>query len=73
MAEIKYRFTNNNDILSAVSYLHPGNEQFLSFLHIQPLAKHYGADIDMLKSELKILPNTIKNYELQNNTKIKTI
>jgi hypothetical protein len=73
LLKIKNRFSDNKDILSAVSYLHPGNENFLSFSHIQPLAEHYGANTDVLKSELKILPNTIKKYELQNNTEIKTM
>lgn len=73
LVEIKNRFSDNKDIISAVSYLHPGNEHFLSFTHIQPLAKHYGANTDVLKSELNILPNTIKTYELQNNTEIKTM
>lgn len=71
--EIKNRFSDNKDILSAVSYLHPGNENFLSFSHIQPIAEHYGANTNVLKSELQILPNTKKKYELQNITEIKTM
>lgn len=73
LLEIKHRFTENNNVLKAISYLHPGSEYFLSFSQIEPLAKHYSSDCEMLMSELKILPNTIKKYELANNIKINNL
>lgn len=60
LQEIKHRFSENNDVLKAISYLHPASEHFASFSRIESLAKHYGSDTEMLKSELKILPTTIK-------------
>ena len=73
LQEIKHRFSENNDVLKAISYLHPASEHFASFSRIESLAKHYGSDTEMLKSELKILPTTIKKYELSNNIKISNL
>lgn len=71
--ELEERFTNNSSILSSISYLHPQNENFLSYELLKPLALHYNLDLEMLLSELKILPTTIKKYEIQFNIKINSL
>lgn len=71
--ELDKRFTNNTNILSSISYLHPQNENFLNYEQLKPLALHYNIDLEMFLSEIKILPTTIKKYEIQNNIKIKSL
>lgn len=57
--ELDKRFTNNTNILSSISYLHPQNENFLNYEQLKPLALHYKIDLEMFLSEIKILPTTI--------------
>jgi len=71
--ELDKRFTNNSNILSSISYLHPQNEHFLNYEQLKPLTSHYIIDLEMSLSEIKILPTTIKKYEIQNNIKIKSL
>ncbi|XP_008181033.1 zinc finger MYM-type protein 1-like [Acyrthosiphon pisum] len=72
--ELEARFTDNYCVLSSISYLHPQNEQFLSYEHLKPLAVHYNLDLENLRAELKILPTTIKEYQIQNiNVKVNNL
>jgi len=72
--ELEARFTDNYCVLSSISYLHPQNEQFLSYEHLKPLAVHYNLDLENLRAELKILPTTIKKYQIQNiNVKVNNL
>ncbi|KAF0747558.1 zinc finger MYM-type protein 1-like, partial [Aphis craccivora] len=71
--ELEARFTDNYGVLSSISYLHPQNEQFLSYEHLKPLAVHYNLDLENLRSELKILPTTIKKYQIHYNVKVKNL
>ena len=72
--ELEARFTDNYCVLSSISYLHPQNEQFLSYEHLKPLAVHYNLDLEILRAELKILPTTIKKYQIQNiNVKVNNL
>lgn len=40
---------------------------------MKPLAVHYNLDQDNLKAELKILPTTIKKYQIHYNIKVKNL
>lgn len=71
--EIKNRFGNTNTIISGVGALHPNSTAFLRFEVLRPFAEFYNSDINLLQSELNILPNTIKKYEEENGMKIDTI
>jgi hypothetical protein len=52
----------------------PQNEQFLSYEHLKPLIDHYNLYLENLREELKILPTTIKKYQIQHfNVKINNL
>jgi hypothetical protein len=68
--ELEKRFSNNSSILYAIDYLHPKNTKFLSYDDLKPLAQHYKLDTELLKSELKIIPNTINMYQQENKIEI---
>lgn len=40
---------------------------------MKPLAVHYNLDLENLRSELKILPTTIKKYQIHYNVKVKNL
>jgi hypothetical protein len=71
--ELEARFIDNYDVLSSISYLHPQNSQFLNYDNLKPLAAHYNLDQDNLKAELKILPTTIKKYQIHYNIKVNNL
>lgn len=56
-----------------MSALHPNDNAFLSYDAILPLAQNYNSDLESLKSELKLLPKTIKQYQVDKNIKIEDI
>jgi hypothetical protein len=60
------------NVPSSIPYLHPQNENFLNYEQLKPLDFHYNIDLKMSLFEIKILPTTIKKYEIQNNIKIKS-
>lgn len=66
ITELRCRFEQNSTVLIAISCLNPKSKSFLCFEKIKSLALHYNVDVDILQSELKILPNTLKAYESQN-------
>ncbi|KAL4113423.1 hypothetical protein QTP88_017045 [Uroleucon formosanum] len=68
--ELENQFSINSNILYVIDYLHPKNAKFLSYDDLKPLAQHYKLDTELLKSELKIIPNTINMYQKENKIKI---
>jgi len=71
--ELDQHFCDNSEILESTTYFDPNNEDFLNVEKLKPLATHYGIDLDLFQSELRILPNTLKRYEAENKTKIKSV
>lgn len=50
--------------------LHPKSPCFLQSDKLNPLATHYGVNINNLNSELQVLTNTIKQYEERKDKRI---
>lgn len=71
--EMEKCFGKTSEIIGGVGALHPQSSLFLNFESLTPLARFYNSDINLLKSELNILPNTIKIYEAENGIKISSI
>ncbi|KAF0746429.1 zinc finger MYM-type protein 1-like, partial [Aphis craccivora] len=71
--ELEKRFDNNSDILNGISSLDPNSKLFLNVSLILPLAQSYNCEIETLKSELKILPKSLQNYENKFTTKTNDI
>lgn len=71
--ELEKRFDNNSAILNGISSLDPNSKLFLNVSLLLPLAQSYNCEIETLKSELQILPKSLKNYENKFTTKINYI
>lgn len=50
------RFTKNDPILRSIECFSPLSNYFLSYSKLEPAAIHYNADLDLLATELKLIP-----------------
>ena len=67
------RFSNNDSVLKSIDAFFPLNDSFLCFSVIELLAIHYKSDLEALKTELKLIPRTIKNFEKEKNIKVTSV
>jgi hypothetical protein len=56
-----------------VCVFHPESSVFLKYECVEPLAAHYEINLEALKAELIILPQTIERFESEKNVKITNI
>lgn len=73
ISELCRRFDENAHVLKGFSALNPSSNVFLNLELLTPLVIHYGCDLESVENELKLLPKTIKRYEMNHNVKIKTL
>lgn len=74
LSELNNRFSSHKDLFMGLTCFNPNfKDKFLIFKNIVAFAKHYNSDLELLQSELKILPSTIKKYEVENKIKIENI
>lgn len=68
--ELNDRFTDNDSILRAMECFSPTSDKFLSYSQLEPAAKHYKFDVELLETQLRLLPKTIELYEKEKKIKI---
>lgn len=73
LQELRNRFGEFSPVLEAMDALHPESDSFLENKKLVALALHYNINVDNLNAELKVLVNTIKQYEEKKRVKIRTI
>lgn len=61
----------NDPILKSIECFSPLSDHFLSYSKVEPAAIHYNADLDLLATELKLIPKTIELYEKEKKSKSK--
>ena len=71
--ELQNRFEKNSPIVNACDALHPENPSFLNYDKLLPMAQHYHSELEILQAKLKIIPNTIKQYQIKTKVNIKNI
>lgn len=71
--EMRARFSENDTILRSIDCFHPTSADFANYSNIEPFAIHYGADLETLQAELKLIPKTVKLYETEKNIKVTSV
>ncbi|KAJ3655826.1 hypothetical protein Zmor_014936 [Zophobas morio] len=71
--ELQNHFERNSPIVNACDALHPENPSFLNYDKLLPMAEHYNSELEILQAELKIIPNTMKQYQIKTKVNIKNI
>lgn len=73
LAELGRRLTENNDVLSGMTALHPRSERFLDICLLKPFAEHYSCDIESVEVECKLIGKVLQRIEADRKCEVKTL